>query len=449
MIRPATVIVTTLIGLSAATSAAQGGEGQDELTDRVAALVDEMNSNSAADRRAAEAKLVEMAGATAASAERLLRVLPEASDRMPPAVRSGINRARKRIERKLADSATKASVVTIAAADRPLSEVLQSIGEQSGNMIRNDRDNAEGDAGGARVSLQAESEDFWPVVDRLLDAAGMSVYPYGGAGELALVSRGPNDAKRFGSAAYSGPFRFEPIRVVATRGMRDAGQESLDVDLEVSWEPRLRPISLSQPLGELEVTADNGESLRPARPDQSLDVEVVPGSQAVELRVALALPDRSTRAISSLRGRLLALTPGRIAAFRFDDAGAQASPVTQRQGDATVTLERFFRNNAIWELRMRLKLDRAGDALASHRGWVFQNTSYLETPGGDRFEHAGFETTMQTDSEVGLAYFFDFSDEQAGGEAGFDPKALAWVYETPAGVVQLPIEFELNDIALP
>ncbi len=88
---------------------------------------------------------------------------------------------------------------------------------------------------------------------------------------------------------------------------------------------------------------------------------------------------------------------------------------------------------------MRFALDEANGALQSHRDWVFQNLSYLVDKDGKRIENAGLETTRQAPNEVGAAYLFDV--QRLDG--------LTWVYETPAAIVDLPVEYELKDIALP
>jgi hypothetical protein len=88
---------------------------------------------------------------------------------------------------------------------------------------------------------------------------------------------------------------------------------------------------------------------------------------------------------------------------------------------------------------MRLRLDDDNHALESHRSWAFQNPSYLVDPKGQTIDNAGLETTSQSQNEVGVVYLFDVPDV-----AG-----LTWVYETPAAIVELPIEFELKDIELP
>lgn len=445
-------IATLLVVLSAVAAHAQSvtdADPADETPARVAELVAQLDADTADERRAAEKTLVDLAGQRVSHAERVLSLLPRPNRQMPPAVRSGLTRVRREIEQRLAATATDATRVTLAAVATPLEEVIASISDQTGNKIRDDRANFGEAQDSKSVTLTVDDEPFWPTMDRLLDAAGLDIYPYGGRGEMALVARNQGSADRFGAAAYSGPFRFEPLRVVCTRGLRNTSNASLEVDVEVAWEPRLQPIALSQSLAEFRAVSEAGVTLSPLRPEQGIDVEVAPGSQTVEMTVALVLPSRDTRRIESITGTLRTLAPGRVAEFRFDRLGPSRPREVAERGSATVTFERFIKNNAIWELHMRLKLAGAGDALASHRGWVFQNPSYLVNAQGRRFEHAGFETTLQTEEEVGLAYIFDFTDEETGDEGAFNPQELTWVYETPVGVFNLPVEYELGPIDLP
>ena len=97
-------------------------------------------------------------------------------------------------------------------------------------------------------------------------------------------------------------------------------------------------------------------------------------------------------------------------------------------------------NGEVWEIHMQFALDEAKGSLQSHRNWVFQNLSYLVDKDGKRIENAGFEATRQTPNEVGIAYLFDVPD-------GLD--GLTWVYESPAAIVDLPIEYEIKSIELP
>jgi hypothetical protein len=205
------------------------------------------------------------------------------------------------------------------------------------------------------------------------------------------------------------------------------------------WEPRLRPIAISQPLKKIVAVGAQGYQIDPLSPEAVLDVEVRDGSQGTELLLPMQLPPRSVEEIASLKGELIALIPGERAIFRFGDL-AKAAGKTQRQGGVQVTIDNVRKNNEVWEIHMRLQLDDAKGSLQSHRAWVFQNLSYLVDEKGETIENDGFETTRQTPTEVGFAYFFDLPK-------GLD--GLTWVYESPASIVRLPVAYELKDIELP
>jgi hypothetical protein len=215
------------------------------------------------------------------------------------------------------------------------------------------------------------------------------------------------------------------------------------VTVEIAWEPRLRPIRISQPLDTLTAVDANGDPLATSPMAQGeLEVPVNVGNQAAELQLLFTLPPRSTERIARLSGTLNTVVPGRTETYRFEDLAA-AEGTQERRGGATVTLDRLRKNGPIWELYMRVAFDDPSGALESHRGWVLQNMSYLVDEDGTRIEHVGFETTHQNEQEIGLAYLFELP-------AGLDDlKGLAWEYETPAAIIALPIEYELTDVRLP
>jgi hypothetical protein len=55
--------------------------------------------------------------------------------------------------------------------------------------------------------------------------------------------------------------RFQATKLQATRDPRFVGPASLSVGLEISWEPRLRPISLRQKLDVLEAKDEHGAAI--------------------------------------------------------------------------------------------------------------------------------------------------------------------------------------------
>lgn len=452
-----------LLGVILALTASLASASETDFEDRVGLLLEGLGATEPLERLAAEGALSDLGEGPREQAKRLLDLLPETTDAMPPAVRVALDRVRLRTERGLARRAVAASRVTLDVVQAPLAEVLQQLEAQTGNRFKDGREQFGGEGGDRPITLKIDDKPFWTAIDRLLDAGELAVYAYGDEGELTLVDRDAKAARRVGAAAYAGPFRFEPLSLAATRGLRDDSESRLDVRVEVAWEPRLRPIAISQPLQAVAVTTGDGELLPARTPDQSIDLEATPGEQALTMVLSLALPERGLKRIESIAGRLSAIIPATTQEFRVSKLGAAGLPIVQEFGDATVTLERFRKQNAIWELHMRLRLANAGDALASHRGWVFQNKSYLLKPDGKRIEHAGFETTMQSDTEIGLAYLFDlsggevygfdFDDTQTAQEEAepeeTDPKTLTWVYETATGVYTAPVEWKIGPIDLP
>ncbi len=439
------ISVTCAVLISATALAAEEGAApaktDQELTLEIGRLVEELNGDRAEDRDAAESDLLELAGTTTAATDTFLALLPEDNDQMPLAVRERLSRIRQQVEDRVAKAAVEATTVTLSAKEMPLKEVFAAIEKQTGNRMIDNRDQNADDPNASPndITIELKGEPFWPALDQILDQANLGIYSYGGEDALSIVSRAGDDRSRHTAGNYTGPFRIEVLEVQAQRNLRQPQRQSLKLQLEVAWEPRLRPIALSQPVADVTATTDTGQELSVSQPEAVLDVEVPTGTQAAEIVLPFSLPSREAKRITTLRGTLRALVPGRQVQFRFDDL-ANAAGKTDRRGGVEVTLDDVRKNNAIWEVHMRLALDEDNEALQSHRGWAFQNVSYLIGKDGEHIDNAGFETTRQTRNEVGVAYLFDLPD-------GID--GLSWVYETPAAIVELPVEYELKDIELP
>ncbi|HEX3600868.1 MAG TPA: hypothetical protein VHU84_12040 [Lacipirellulaceae bacterium] len=427
-----------IFGLAHANEDKPAATTDSELTQKIARLVDQLNDDKPAERDAAEKQLVDLAGATTAQSDRFLVLLPKDNDQMPLAVRDRLGRIRQQVEDRVSKSATAGSTITLAAQKMPLLDVLKSIEQQTSNKFIDNRDEQEPGEKGANITLDLKNEPFWPAIDQILDQAKLGINSYGGEDALSIVARGNDDGPRVGRANYVGPFRLEAIGVQGERNLRQPKQTSLKMQLEVAWEPRLRPIALSQPVTDVHATTDTGSELVISQPDAVQDVEVPNGTQAAEIVLPFDLPARDVKKIAKLHGKLRALVPGRHVKFEFDKP-TKAAGKSQQLGGVQVTLDDVRKNGAVWEVHMRFALDEANGALQSHRNWVFQNLSYLVDKDGKRIENAGMETTRQTANEVGTAYLFDVES--------FD--GLTWVYETPAALVDLPIEYELKDIDLP
>ena len=394
---------------------------QDMKTD-VRRLVRQLDAAELAQREAAEADLLKAGPA-------VLDLLPQPTDRMSAEVRQRLDRVRQKLQQQAAEAAAKPSLITLHADAMPLANVLAELSRQSGNAIIDSREKAaDPNAKSPAITVDFEKTPFWPALDQVLDQAGLTIYPFA-ENEKPAITLVPTSKKkplaaRSGRICYSGPFRFEASSVTARRDLQK-GNGSLMLSVETLWEPRLRIIGLSQRLADVTATDEKGRVLPVANAQAQLEIPTSNAASAVKIDFPFQLPSRDVRRIASLKGKIQAMIPGRIETFRFDKL-AGAKNVEKRIAGVTVTLEQVEKNNDVWEVRMRARFDDAGDALASHRTWIFNNEAYLEGPDGKPIAYDTYETTRQGKNEVGIAYVFSTEEPL---------DKLTFVYKTPGTII--------------
>ncbi|MBX9788476.1 MAG: hypothetical protein K2Y37_06135 [Pirellulales bacterium] len=399
-----------------------------ELAAEVRSLLRQLDAPELARRDAAEARLLELGPG-------VVELLPGASDRLSAEVRQRVERVRGKLELARAEKFVQPSRVTLKGRLK-LSAILKSVAEQTGNTITDYRKEFGQDADDIEVELAIDNVEFWLALEQLLEKTDLVLYPYAEKGGLAIVSRdvpaATNPLRRL-----AGVFRLEPTQLVAERNLQDQ-RHSVQLRLAIAWEPRMKPLALWLPLESIAGSDNLGNVISAGEPG-NLEAPANPGTTAVELMVPLSPPPREAAKITSLKGKLTALVPGRIETFTFGDL-PKARDVEQRRAGGVVVLEQVRKNNALWELRVRVRYDETGQALESHRGWVFENAAYLLTPDGQRRVADAYETTRHSEQEVGIAYLFEVPEGLAG---------MKFVYETPTVFLKLPVEFELGDLELP
>jgi hypothetical protein len=392
----------------------------------------QLDARSLADREAAEKALIGLGPV-------VLEFLPQDEKRYSAEVIERTSRIRQVLERRLAEQTISASTVTLHAADMPLSQVFAEIEKQTGNKIDARRLFGVPERSDPKLDVDFSEMPFWKALDDVLDRERLAVDLYGPGRAVTLRPRYESEAPRADRAQYSGPFRFEPVRVEAVRDLRNPDNRALRVALEISWEPRLQPVSLQHPRVSLEAYDENGNPIpaegRQARPELPVMSEAI----ATELPIPLALPPREVQKIARLKGTLTVLVPGRVETFRFEEL-QDAKDIEKRIAAVTVTLERVRKNGDLWEIRVGVGFDRAGDALASHYNWILENEAHLESPAGEPINHVAMNTTRRTETEIGISYLFAVDGPLPGH---------VFVYKTPGAILAREFEFEVHDIELP
>jgi hypothetical protein len=398
--------------------------------------VGRLDAPQLADRNAAEARLI-------ALGPDILPFLPATDTDASAEVRQRLDHIRQRLQQQSAAATIEASRVTIRDPQIKLSKLLAEIERQTGNRVivfhgSSGRGLAVFDP---LLAVDFDRTDFWTALQFVLKRTDLTVYPFSFVSGRAmhLLPR-PTRALPFGeNACHAGPFLFVPLELSARRNLTLADEGILQLTMLVAWEPRLAPITLVQRLKEIEAVDERNGPLAVDAASGTLEVPVRSNVTAVSLGVSFAIPPRSVQRIARLSGAIDVTVPGRVETFRFDRL-AEATGAKQRIASATVTLVGAVKNGDVWQVEIRVRFDEAGDALASHRGWIFENEAYLEGPDGQRIANAGYDTKSQTENEVGLAYSFRLNESL---------EKYTFVYRTPARIFTTQVKYELRNLNLP
>jgi hypothetical protein len=426
------VLLAMVVCLTAQAPPPVAGGSPPDLAGRVAELVRKLDSPEASQREEAQRQLLELG-------PQVLPLLPSVTRQTPAEVRARLDHIYRTLTRAEIEAAVRPSPVTLAGP-LPLSQAMAAIASQSGNRLIDYRRRFQQEADDPVLDLTLNQRPFWEALDQVLDAAGLTLYPFPEErGVLAYVVRPPSAARRAKLGCISGCFRFEPSRLIAQRDLRQPSLSSLRLTMDVLWEPRLRPIALEVPLAELKAEDDKGQALTV---DSRATVEVPVDGVSSAASVELPLPalSRSSLWLARVSGTMTALVLGRAETFEFPQV-ARARQLERQRGGVTVVLEQARKSGELFEVTLRVRFERAANALESHRGWIYDNEAYLLDRQGRRRESVGLEATLLMPSEVGLSYKFEAA-EGLGDE-------LTFVYRTPADIHRLSIPWELKDLELP
>jgi hypothetical protein len=403
------------------------------------ALIRQLDAAQLTKREAAEHALLERGPA-------VLDLLPPITDNLSAEVRQRLGRIRRRLEDLAAGTSAEASHITLHAEAMPLGQILHAFEEQSGNPLVDFRARFGQPVTDPKLTLRFDKTPFWPALDQLLNEAGLAIYPHGRPGAISLVARGENRTPiPAGHVSYSGPFRIEPISIVAKRDVRPPGNGTLAVTLEAAWEPRLRLIELRWPRADVLAVGSSGDALPVVAPAAQAEALLNGRATTVQFDLPFELPSRRVERITRLQGKLVATVPGKLETFRFHPLAetkntAETRNLEQRIAGVTVSVNQIQKHRQGWEVCIRARFDDAGDALASHRQWVFDNSACLESPGDRPLAFDTFETTAQGKNEVGVAYVFKTERPL---------RNLTFVYKTPGTLVTQTHAYELKDLELP
>jgi hypothetical protein len=432
-----------LIAILSISATAQDAALRDRVDQLVARLAD-VEADAAA-RDAAEQALVRLG-------PRVLPLLPE-----PAAVTDAdailrLDRVRAALAADLDEETPTASLVTIQGKGVRLTEALQQLQKQSSNVVVDLRTQFGGEATNPRMDLDIEEKPFFEALDTISRAAGLGLTFFTGDGSIGLMDADmtmPNVAPDMPRPAaveprvvYTGPFRVQLRQILLSRDFQ-TGLSRANAQMEVAWEPRLRPMLLALRSSDVAITDDQGRAVEPALSEESTSTVIRPENPAAELNLNLAAPERSASRLAKLRVRADVTLPAGVQTVRF---ASLTTPESKTQGGVTVKLESTEVEEQVWKVRVRVAFRGEGPAFESYQQGLFNNRVWLQTRDGARIDlngpnGGGFNSLGSDPGNVGFEYLFvDVPGKPADYGLG---------YETPSRVATIPLTFEFTDVPLP
>jgi hypothetical protein len=405
-------------------------EGVDAaLRDRVLQLVERLDDPKPQARDDAEARLIKLGA-------RVLPLLPDPAKVTSKELKERLDKVRSALRQAQEQTNTGASRVTIQAKAIRLSEALGLIQKQTGNGISDLRESLGVEVTNPAFDLDMQDVPFHEALDRVAKLAEVSLNAFTGDSTIGITGGMPSKEPL---VQYVGPFRVAFKQMTQVRDLQ-AGTSAASAQLEVSWEPRLRPMMLALKSDGVEVKDDKSREVKPQSMMESNEVGLRAENPAVEINLNLEAPDRSAQKLSIFRVKGEVTLPADIKTFRFSSLAQENE--TQTQGDVSTTLQNVEIDEQVWKVNVEVVIPGTGPAFESYRQGLFNNRIWLQKADGSRFEHnGGFSNTSAEGGKLGFEYLFV--------DAPGKPADYQLVYETPGKVITIPLEFEFKNVPLP
>ncbi|MBI3463811.1 MAG: hypothetical protein HY000_12255 [Planctomycetes bacterium] len=414
-----------------------------ELKAKVAELVKKLDSAKAADREKAQQDLIKLGAAVLPQlpAEDSSNLSAEQRRRLG-AVRAALGQ-KPGSGRKSAAASLKASRVTLVAKAITLNDAVAEIHKQTRNQIVDLREEFGQEVTNPEFEVNWSDKPFWEVMDDLAARSGVSHYLHTGERNVGLVAQ-PLPAT---PVAYAGPLRIALSQIVRRIQFENRQKECV-LQLEIAWEPQLKPILFELKAQDLEVLDDQDRRIAAdvkERPDEEMRGMQAPVDSTMirtDFIVRLEQPAKGAEKIKSLRGKLEIVVPVDVQTFDFADL-TKAKDVKKKAASVTVTLEQFKElDEGIWAADVILEFDGKGEEFESYQTWFYDNEAYLQRADGTRFgQNGGISLHENAPGRLGIQYRF----VDAPGKIA-DYKL---VYKTPSTIVRGLLSFELKDLELP
>ena len=387
----------------------------------------QLDSDELTQRDAAEKHLIELGPG-------VLPFLPEISSQTSGEMKIRLQRIRDQLQKSNIKTYFEPSLISLSGKMK-VADAIAEIAKQSGNKIS--FENAEA-APQMEIELAADKQPFWEVMQKLLSKAGLRINAFSSMEGMSLVPGYGESKLTQPQPSIDGPFHVGVLSTQTSLLFASRLDGQLDVSLQVSWEPRLKPVYIQLPMSKMKVVTAEGE-LAATNPEAAPEIPLNSAGCSAQIDLQFARPPRSAAKIDKLSGEFVVAVPSEKHKFVFEKF-ASGKRQSEKFGEVTVTLENARRNGSVYEMRILAEFKESQGALDSFRGWILSNRAYLLDQKQNRIENVGLQTYAVTPEAVGVAFLFQING---------NPNDFTLVYESPGMITRQTVPFELTDIDLP
>ncbi len=401
-----------------------------DLKATVAALVEDLDSDQFATRKAAGRKLLQLGPA----AIEFLDAPKSASVQVEQELRY----IREQLRNQQAVSSLEPSTVTLSET-LTVDQIADRITKQTGNKVSVAKLGS--DLRGQRIEVRYQKQPFWHVIDDLSRQLKTTIELSDGA--VRFVAGEPLRPDRISkSPAGMKAYRLRVGEVTSKVLLGGADQRLVRIPLYFGTEPRLRGIFLRAASNTIKVTASGNRSLPPYSANQSLEVPVSGRGEEVTWKHDVLAPiDPKTRSID-INGSVEVLMAAGYEPFRFRDLDRAKGTRRSRTGvDLRIDDTQIDKDRGDLKITLTVEWTRSIGAFDSYRTWQFHNEAWLKTADGKRIDFSGPLTTDgQANGGVRLTYHFK--------SVTADLSKCEFIYEAPTALRTVKVPFEFNSIGV-
>ncbi|MDA7951356.1 MAG: hypothetical protein MPJ24_07685 [Pirellulaceae bacterium] len=408
----------------------------DELEKEVEAAIKEFSNNSYAQRFRAERRVLELG----ADVIPILEKLPE--NDLRPEARLHIRRILEQLRESAFKTDIRPSLVTLEGT-MMVSELFDEIELQTQNKIDPSEIRwGDEDILGKTLSVNYQKLTFWEVFDQLLDESSADIYSYSSHEEgLRIIQRLPDRRLRYGSASYDGAFRIAPVSASVHSTFLAETESQVHLELEVMWEPRLRPLSLTLTGDTLVATTEYDTPVEIDEGESHSETPLSIGEFSSSFSIHFPKPHPSVKKISKLRGIVQAHIPSRFKRFSFEQL---KSKQTQTADETTVTFTTTKKeNDEMTSIYFQVQFESPSTDSPLFYGWLEHiEPTLVHKETGEVLKPYGYVDRNSVESRT-----FEFQCPfEVSAE---DLKNYVFIASVPSDITCHEIPFMLKDIILP